>query len=198
MKAELLQEIINKIASVKIVVIGDFCLDAYWFVDESKSEISVETGLVTRPVHQQKYSLGGAGNVANNLAAMGVKEICAFGVIGPDPFGPEMMSLMKKAGINTDNILTQLQKWATHVYIKPYINNNEENRIDFGNFNKLSEETANQLISKLRNSVNEVDLVIINQQVLSGIHTDYFKQKLVEVINNFPEKDFHCRQPELY
>jgi rfaE bifunctional protein kinase chain/domain len=190
MKAELLQEIINKIASVKIVVIGDFCLDAYWFVDESKSEISVETGLVTRPVHQQKYSLGGAGNVANNLAAMGVKEIRAFGVIGPDPFGPEMMSLMKKAGINTDNILTQLNKWATHVYIKPYINNNEENRIDFGNFNKLSEETANQLISKLRNSVNEVDLVIINQQVLSGIHTDYFKEKLVDVINNFPKKIF--------
>ncbi|HUX55920.1 MAG TPA: PfkB family carbohydrate kinase [Bacteroidales bacterium] len=190
MKAELLQEIINKISSVKIAVIGDFCLDAYWFVDESKSEISVETGHATRPVHQQKYSLGGAGNVANNLAAMEVKEIRAFGVIGPDPFGPEMISLMRKAGINTDNILTQQKKWATHVYIKPYINNNEENRIDFGNFNKLSEETANLLINNLRNSVNDVDLVIINQQVLSGIHTDYFKKKLVEVINSFPKKIF--------
>jgi rfaE bifunctional protein kinase chain/domain len=190
MKAELLQEIINKISSVKIAVIGDFCLDAYWFVDESKSEISVETGHATRPVCQQKYSLGGAGNVANNLAAMGVQEIRAFGVIGPDPFGPEMISLMKKAGINTVNILTQQEKWATHVYIKPYINNHEENRIDFGNFNKLSEETADLLINSLRNSVNEVDLVIINQQVLSGVHTDYFKKKLVEAINSFPEKIF--------
>ena len=133
---------------------------------------------------------GGAGNVANNLAALEVKEIRAFGVIGPDPFGPEMISLMKKAGINTDNILTQQKKWATHVYIKPYINNNEENRIDFGNFNKLSKETANLLINSLRNSVNEVDLVIINQQVLSGIHTDYFRKKLVEVINSFPKKIF--------
>jgi rfaE bifunctional protein kinase chain/domain len=190
MKAELLQEIINKISSVKIAVIGDFCLDAYWFVDESKSEISVETGHPTRPVRHQKYSLGGAGNVANNLAAMEVKEIRAFGVIGSDPFGPEMISLMKKAGINTDNILTQQEQWATHVYIKPYIKNNEENRIDFGNFNKLSEETASLLINSLKNSVNEVDLVIINQQVLSGIHTDYFKEKLIEVINSFPEKIF--------
>jgi rfaE bifunctional protein kinase chain/domain len=190
MKAELLQELLKKINDVKIAVVGDFCLDAYWFVDESKSEISVETGNVTRPVLRQKYSLGGAGNVTNNLAAMEVRDIRAFGVIGQDPFGPEMVNLMKNAGINTDNLLIQNEGWATHVYIKPYIEDREQNRIDFGNFNKLSEETANRLISNLEKTVNEVDLVIINQQVLSGIHTDYFKRKLVEVINHFPERIF--------
>ena len=97
MRLELLQEILKKISSVKIAVVGDFCLDAYWFIDESKSEISVETGHATRPVGRQKYSLGGAGNVTNNLAAMGVKDIRAFGVIGEDPFGPEMVNIMKKA-----------------------------------------------------------------------------------------------------
>jgi rfaE bifunctional protein kinase chain/domain len=190
MKSELLQEIIKRISSVKIAVIGDFCLDAYWFVDESKSEISIETGHSTRPVRQQKYSLGGAGNVTNNLAAMGVGEIRAFGVIGQDPFGPEMVDLMKKAGINTKNILVQNENWATHVYIKPCINDKEENRIDFGNYNILSEETANILIYNLEKEISEVDLIIINQQVLSGIHTEYFRKKLVEVINRFPEKIF--------
>ena len=178
MKTKLLQEIIKKINSVKIAVIGDFCLDAYWFVDESKSEISVETGQATRPVLLQKYSLGGAGNVTSNLAAMEVKDIRAFGVIGNDPFGPEMVNLMKRAGINTDNLLIQKEQWATHVYIKPYIDDKEQNRIDFGNYNKLSEETADRLLHNLEKEVKEVDLVIINQQVLSGIHTDYFKQKL--------------------
>jgi len=190
MKAELLQEILRRINSVKIAVAGDFCLDAYWFVDESKSEISIETGHATRPVRQQKYSLGGAGNVTNNLAAMEVKDIRAFGVIGQDPFGPEMVNLMKKSGINTNNILIQNEQWATHVYIKPYIDDNEQNRIDFGNYNKLSEETANRLIFNLEKEVNEVDLVVINQQVLSGIHTEYFRKKLVEVISCFPEKIF--------
>jgi rfaE bifunctional protein kinase chain/domain len=190
MKTELLQEIIERVKSVKIAVIGDFCLDTYWFVDESKSEISIETGQVTRPVRQQKYSLGGAGNVTNNLAAMEVKDIRAFGVIGPDPFGPEMVNLMVIAGINTDNLLIQQEQWATHVYIKPLIDDKEQNRIDFGNFNILSEETANRLIHNLEKEVNEVDLVIINQQVLSGIHTEYFKKKLVEVINRFPDKIF--------
>ena len=190
MKTELLKEIIKKINSVKIAVVGDFCLDAYWFVDESKSEISVETDQSTRPVSHQKYSLGGAGNVTNNLAAMAVKDIRAFGVLGQDPFGPKMVNLMKEAGINTDNLLIQKDNWSTHVYIKPYIGESEQNRIDFGNFNVLSEETADLLIHNLEKTVTIVDLVIINQQVLSGIHTEYFKKKLVEVINHFPKKVF--------
>jgi bifunctional ADP-heptose synthase (sugar kinase/adenylyltransferase) len=190
MKPHLLHEIVTSIRSVKIAIIGDFCLDAYWFVDESTSEISIETGQPTRPVRQQKYSLGGAGNVANNLAAMEVKDIRAFGVIGSDPFGTEMVSIMNKTGIDTRNLLTQGKEWATHVYIKPYLNDAEQSRIDFGNYNRLSDETANLLIERINAEINEVDLVIINQQVLSGIHTEYFRQKLVEVISFFPEKIF--------
>ncbi len=190
MNTELLQEILIKIKSVKIAVVGDFCLDAYWFVDESKSEISIETGHATMPVSIQKYSPGGAGNVTNNLAALGIKDIRAFGAIGNDPFGPEMIKVMNSAGINTDNLLVQDENWSTHVYIKPYIAEKEQNRIDFGNYNIFSEETADRLISNLEKAVKDVDIVIINQQVLSGIHTPYFKEKLVEVIRRFPERIF--------
>ena len=190
MKKEQLQKLLDDIRSVKIAVLGDFCLDAYWFIDESKSEISIETGQMTRPVRQQKYSLGGAGNVTNNLAAMGVRDIRAFGVIGHDPFGSEMKNLMEKAGINTRNLLIQDDQWSTHVYTKPYIADVEQNRIDFGNFNKLSEDTADRLADNLEREVTEVELIIINQQVLSGIHTDYFRNRLVGVIKKFPEKIF--------
>jgi rfaE bifunctional protein kinase chain/domain len=190
MDSELLNEILKKIKSVKIAVVGDFCLDAYWFVDESKSEISIETDHATRPVSIQKYSPGGAGNVTNNLAALGIEDIRAFGVIGKDPFGPEMINVMNSAGINTDNLLIQDDNWATHVYIKPYIADREQNRIDFGNYNILSEDTANKLIFVIEQAITDVDLVIINQQVLSGIHTPYFKKKLVEVIRRFPERIF--------
>ena len=48
-KKEQLEKILQDISSVKIAVLGDFCLDAYWFIDESKSEISIETGQKTRP-----------------------------------------------------------------------------------------------------------------------------------------------------
>ena len=190
MNKEKLKKVLDDISSVRIIVIGDFCLDAYWFIDEAMSEISIETNEVTRPVRQQRYSLGGAGNVTNNLAAMGIEDIRAFGVIGPDPFGTEMIRIMKEAGISTGNMLVQNEEWYTHTYAKPYIDNRELNRVDFGNYNHLSEETATLLISNLRKEIPEADVVIINQQVPSGIHTGFFKSSLLNLISDFPEKLF--------
>jgi rfaE bifunctional protein kinase chain/domain len=190
MNSALLNEVLEKIRRVRIAIIGDFCLDAYWFVDESASEISIETGEPTRPVSGQKYSLGGAGNVANNLAAMEVKDIKVFGVIGNDPFGNEMISVMRKAGINSENLLVQSENWSTHVYIKPYISDKELSRIDFGNFNRLSEAIAGRLLEQLEVQLPDTHIVIINQQVPSGIHTDYFRSKLIDLIGRFPDTLF--------
>ncbi|HRC89669.1 MAG TPA: PfkB family carbohydrate kinase, partial [Bacteroidales bacterium] len=190
MKFSLLEEIIQSIKNVRIAIVGDFCLDAYWFINESKSEISVETGLPTRPVEKQAYSPGGAGNVANNLAAMEVKEILTFGVVGNDPFGFELKRILNEKSIDTQNLLVQEKNWATHVYIKPHLEDKEQNRIDFGNFNRLSRKTADRLIENLIKSMDNIDLVILNQQVYSGINTEYFREKLTEVIKKFPEKIF--------
>jgi len=190
MKKEQLEKILEDISSVKIVVVGDFCLDSYWFIDEAMSEISVETNQATRPVREQRYSLGGAGNVTSNLAALGVKDIRAFGVIGTDPFGAEMVKIMKRTGINPDNLLIQEDQWSTHTYAKPYIDDTELNRVDFGNYNVLSKDTADRLIANLVREIPEVDVVLINQQVPSGIHIDYFKRELLKVISQFPDKMF--------
>ena len=185
-----LEKILNDIAQVKIAIVGDFCLDAYWFIDESKSEISIETGQKTRPIRTQKYSLGGAGNVANNLSALGVGNIYVFGVVGVDPFATEMKKIMDMTGIHTEYLLTQDTDWSTHVYAKPYVGDDEEGRIDFGNFNRLADTKADELLQKLSELVPAIDIVIINEQVLSGIHTPYFRENLVKVINSFPEKVF--------
>jgi rfaE bifunctional protein kinase chain/domain len=190
MNNDSLRKLLDDIKRSRIAIVGDFCLDSYWFIDESMSEISVETNLATRPVSEQRYSLGGAGNVANNLADLGVKDIIVFGVTGDDPFGYEMKRIMKQKGIRTENLLVQDKDWATHTYSKPYIGSNELNRIDFGNFNKLSRETADLLIENLGKTCREADIIIINQQVPSGIHTEYLRKRLVEVIKSFPGKTF--------
>jgi len=190
MEKKKLEKLLNDVVDAKIAIVGDFCLDAYWFIDGSKSEISIETGRMTRPVRTQKYSLGGAGNVANNLSAMGVGNIYAFGVVGVDPFATEMKKIMQKAGIHTDYLLTQEDGWSTHVYAKPYAGDDEEGRIDFGNFNQLADDKADELLQKLSDLLPAIDMVIINEQVLSGIHTPYFREKLVKLTGAFPEKMF--------
>jgi rfaE bifunctional protein kinase chain/domain len=182
MTPEHLKILLAKITKARVGVIGDFCLDAYFVQDPSHSEVSLETGLPTRTVKKQWYSLGGAANVVNNLWAMGVKNISAFGVIGRDPFGKEITDKLKDMGVSTEGLLIQSADWDTHVYTKPIEKNREQNRIDFGNFNQLQTETRSRLIQSLEKALPALDLIIINQQVLSGIHTEKFRSELKQLI----------------
>lgn len=179
-----LNRMLDDIKSAKVGIVGDFCLDVYWDINELKSETSVETNLKTRPVESQKYSLGGAGNVANNLHTMGVLDIKVFGTVGNDPFGDKMKSLITDIGINSENLIVQEKCWSSHVYIKPICNGEEESRIDFGNYNNLSDKTSGRLLKRLEVEIDSLDILIINQQVINGIHNSKtFRVGLQKIIN---------------
>ena len=186
-----LRKLLTKIQKSRIAVLGDFCLDAYWELDMSASEISVETGLPTWPVKSQRYTLGGAGNIVANLTDLGVRNIHIFGVLAEDLFSKIIMNLFHEKDINTDTLCIQKENWDSHVFIKPLQNQKEINRIDFGNFNILSKRTADKIINHMENSLNLFDLLIINQQVISGIHTSkYFRNCLKKFIAKHREKIF--------
>jgi len=177
-----LEMLLDDIRGARIAVVGDFCLDAYWSLDSSLSETSIETGLPTQAVTRQRYSLGGAGNVANNLAALRVGRVEAFGILGDDPFGREMVGLLRQAGIETAGIVTQDHHWATPVYIKPVEDDREKGRIDFGGANALDAAVSTSLLETLRARIPALDLVIINQQLPHGIHSDVFRAGLRSLI----------------
>ena len=173
-----LKRLLEDIARVRVGVVGDFCLDVYWFLDPSASESSLETGLPTQPVRDQRCSLGGAGNVAYNLSAMGCRRVAVFGVVGDDPWGREMAALLKAAGANTQGLLVQAKDWATPAYVKPYEGEREHPRMDFGNFNRLADATAALLLDRIEQAMPALDVLIINQQVRQGLHTETFRRGL--------------------
>lgn len=185
-----LRIILDRIARTHVMVVGDLCLDIYWFVDSSRSEKSLETGLPTNPVREQRYSLGGAGNVANNIVAAGCRDIRTLGVIGEDPWGHELIRLLRTLGIKVEDVLVQRETWATPAYNKPHFDNREGSRFDFGNFNELSSETAGDLLSQCRARIPGADVVVVNQQVRQGIHTKEFRNGLGALIREFPDRIF--------
>jgi len=190
MQSKELQSLLSKIKNARVGVLGDFCLDVYLLLDMSASEASVETGLGTHPVRTQRYSLGGAGNVANNLRAMGVEKVSVFGIIGNDPYGKEMKDMLLSQEISIEGLLIQQDHWDTHVYTKPYEGEKEQHRVDFGNFNHLDPRIGMQVLDRLNSKVPILDLVIINQQVLNGIHTTQFRKALASFIQEHNDKAF--------
>ncbi len=184
-------ELLNRLPSVRVGVVGDFCLDGYWVLDGRLSELSVETGLPTRSVRSQRYSLGAAGNVAANLRAMGVTTVPAYGVTGPDPFGWQERKLMQELEISTEGMIEQAQDWATHLFVKPLEDGVEAGRIDFGNANRLSDDAARRVVARLAHDCADLDVVVINQQVSGGIHeSEVFRHELQALITSTPDTVF--------
>jgi len=154
-----------------IGVVGDFAVDGYWDLRLEAGVPSLETGKRTQPIAQQRYAGGGAANVAMNLMALGVGRVSAFGVVGADPLGRELLRLLEGAGINQAGMVCQEQDWNTVTYIKPCQDGEEMARWDFGDFNQLAAATAERLLMALEACWPTLDALIINAQSPASIHT---------------------------
>ncbi|NQU76664.1 MAG: HAD family hydrolase [Planctomycetes bacterium] len=177
-----LETCLAAITKARVSVFGDFCLDAYWIIDPDDTELSVETNLPVRRVREQRYSLGGAGNVIDNLVALGVGTVQAGGLIGDDLFGRQMVEQLEHLNVNCQGLLRCQQDWQTLVYAKPCIGQAEQNRIDFGGFNALAAETIEALAQKLDRMAGQSDVVILNQQIPGGVSTAEMIVKINEIV----------------
>ena len=173
-----LGDLLRRIESVRIGVLGDFALDVYVIVDREPGELSLETGLPTYAVVRDEVALGGAGNVANNVADLGCRHIEAFGVLGGDHWGREMRRLLAAKGTILDGLLVQDDRWQTIAFLKPYEGEDEGRRFDFGAFNSLQDAVADRLLAALADRLPELDALIVNEQVENGLHTPYLRERL--------------------
>jgi rfaE bifunctional protein kinase chain/domain len=164
-------------------------------------ELSVETGLPVRRVHAQQYSLGGAGNVVANLVDLGVGRVQAIGVVGTDLFGGQLLRLLEDRGIKTHDSMVVDPAWQTMVYAKPCADGIEQNRIDFGAYNALSDKTIDALIGALDEAASDSDVVILNQQVPSGVSDQRVIERINAIIAHFARTHFVVdarHRPNLY
>ncbi len=81
----------------RVLVVGDVMLDRYWFGEVAR--ISPEAPVPVVRVTRSDERLGGAANVARNLASLGARA-CLVGVIGDDEPGERVVSLAREAGID--------------------------------------------------------------------------------------------------
>lgn len=163
-----LDSLLARLASARVAVLGDLCLDAYWFLDPADQGVSLETGLPVRTVRAPRYSPGGGGNVAANLAALGVGRVDLAGLVGPDLFGDELIRQLESRGIRTGGVLRASADWRTLAYVKPYQGAEELNRFDFGADNPPAPEIWRQVLARFEHAAAGCPVAIVNQQVAGG------------------------------
>lgn len=188
MNEQRIREILDRIRNVTVAVYGDFCLDAYWILDPKGSEVSVETGLQARAVARHYYSLGGASNVVANLAALEPRTIQVIGVMGDDLYGRELRRQLDVLGVDTTSLVIQRENYDTVTFAKPYLDDREQPRMDFGFFNRRSPETDEALLAGIRRALETADALIVNQQVPGSIPDESFIDRANALFTEFPEK----------
>ncbi|AHV94770.1 pfkB carbohydrate kinase family protein [Bordetella holmesii ATCC 51541] len=89
------------LARARVLVVGDVMLDRYWFGEVER--ISPEAPVPVVRVARREDRLGGAANVARNIAALGA-HATLIGVVGADEAGGRIAALASEAGVRTDLI----------------------------------------------------------------------------------------------
>ncbi len=188
MKTQRVAEILDRIRNVRIAVYGDFCLDAYWMLSPTGSEVSVETGLQAQAVARHYYTLGGASNIVANLAALEPAEIRVVGVVGDDIYGRELTRQLAALRVDTTFLVVQPENFDTVTFAKRYLNDEEQPRIDFGFLNRRTPETDAALAGGLRDALEHCDALIFNQQVPGSLANDAFVDAVNALFDEFADK----------
>jgi D-beta-D-heptose 7-phosphate kinase/D-beta-D-heptose 1-phosphate adenosyltransferase len=94
----------------RVVVVGDAMLDIYMIGDVER--ISPEAPVPVVRVEERRYALGGAANVAANIAAIGA-EVTLVATVGDDRRGEQLRTELVAAGIRDDGILVTPERPTT-------------------------------------------------------------------------------------
>ncbi len=94
----------------RIVVVGDAMLDIYMIGDVER--ISPEAPVPVVRVAERRYALGGAANVAANVAAIGA-EVTLVATVGDDRRGEQLRTELVAAGIRDDGVVVTPERPTT-------------------------------------------------------------------------------------
>ncbi len=119
--------ILERIANVSVLVIGDICLDRWCHYDPAFSEPSRETGIPRIAVTRTTVTAGAAGTVASNLTALLARHVAVLGVVGEDGFGYELERALMAREISPE-LVVRSSHVPTFTYTK-LINVTSKSRI---------------------------------------------------------------------
>jgi rfaE bifunctional protein kinase chain/domain len=176
------KDLFDKFNGLRILVIGDVMLDAYLMGKVNR--ISPEAPVPIVSLENEEARIGGAGNVALNLLALGAKPIIC-GVIGEDSSGDKLLNLFEKNGISTDGLVKSMARKTT---VKTRVISNKQQllRIDSESTFPLLESEEIKLNNTIQNIINQGIDGIIFEDYNKGVLTDSVIQNTIKIAK---EKD---------
>lgn len=136
-------EIFAAFENIKVGVVGDVMLDTYWWGKVDR--ISPEAPVPVVSVSHKEKRIGGAGNVALNLRALGA-QVQAISVFGKDQEAEELIALLQSHQIETSYVVKSDHRITTNK-IRIISRNQHMMRLDAEMIDDINSEDSQQLIN---------------------------------------------------
>lgn len=170
-----LNKLFSEFYNIKVAVIGDVMLDTYWWGHVER--ISPEAPVPIVALDKKELRIGGAGNVALNLVALGA-QTTILSAIGNDEDGSTLQKLFQENNIRTEYLLCSNKRITTNK--TRIISRNQQ-------MMRLDAETTSDIKAEEENALIELfEKYIIEEKPQLVIFEDYNKGVLTErIINRF-------------
>ena len=164
--------LVDRLAHQRVMIVGDLMLDHYTF--GSVTRISPEAPVPVLQVSEEQYLLGGAGNVARNIVALGGQTMI-IGVAGTDQDGQTLTGLLNESGIQTDLVYDDRRRTTRKTRI--IAQNQQIVRVDREHTDPLSEAVLEGLLKRIKDHAQEHDIIIVSdygkgvvtRQIMDGL-----------------------------
>ncbi len=188
-------KIFEGFAQQRILVVGDIMIDRYLAGDVTR--ISPEAPVPVVELKTTKNHLGGAANVALNLAALGAKpHLCS--IMGDDDYGKKLQEALNDNNLFTENIIKSGERTTT-VKIRIMAGQQQLLRVDKEQTHDISVKEENELIARCKKMVmtHNINAVIL-QDYNKGVFTpkvisallQLFSQERIPCITDPKKKNF--------
>ena len=153
---------VKSCSSVKVLVAGDVMLDRYWYGNVER--ISPESPVPIVEVDNASDCLGGAGNVAANIAAFS-SHCKLLSIIGEDGAGKRMLELLEESNIESKLHIDRAIRTTEKLRI--VARNQQLLRVDFED--TPDHEILSALGSAYKSALENCDVVIMSDYGKGGL-----------------------------
>ncbi|HKV63584.1 MAG TPA: PfkB family carbohydrate kinase [Candidatus Acidoferrum sp.] len=169
-----LKRLIPRLRGKRIGVLGDLMLDRYLW--GTASRLSPEAAVPVVDFVEQSECLGGAGNVAANIAALGAR-LEVFGVTGNDEPGRALQECLRAANIGDKGVIGDAKR-VTTVKTRIIARHQQVVRVDHERREPLRSETQGRLLQILFTALKKLDALVLSDYD-KGLITDDFADRVL-------------------
>lgn len=178
-KDRLKKFVTSEMSKVHILVVGDVMLDKYYYGEVTR--ISPEAPVPITRVVNTKDTMGGAANVAHNLALLGCQTSIA-GFVGDDYHCQTLIDKFISRGIDYKGIIYREEPTTTKLRV---IGGHQQMlRLDFEDTEPVKPLYANRLLNYVEQTLESgIDAIVISDYG-KGACTEDVCSSIIELCNN--------------